>query len=93
MKIPIDLFDDTKQISIVIIIIIKFYYLFVLSVQQLYIVTVVMDSCSLFFYLQDYITRRLQQERDQIEEDERLIRQYREETEKMRTEIEQLKST
>jgi len=43
--------------------------------------------------VQDYITRRLQAEHDQIEEDERLVRQYREETQKMRSEIEQLKST
>jgi len=43
--------------------------------------------------VQDYITRRLQAEHDQIEEDERLVRQYREETEKMRSEIDQLKTT
>ena len=42
--------------------------------------------------MQDYITRRLQQENDQISEDERLIRQYREETEKMRNQIEELKT-
>ena len=42
--------------------------------------------------LKDYITRRLQQERDQIEEDERLVRQYREDTERMRNQIEQLKT-
>jgi len=43
--------------------------------------------------VQDYITRRLQTEHDQIEEDERLVRQYRDETQKMRSQIEQLKTT
>ena len=43
--------------------------------------------------VQDYITRRLQAEHDQIEEDERLVRQYRDETQKMRSHIEQLKTT
>ena len=43
--------------------------------------------------VQDYITRRLQSEHDQIEEDERLVRQYRDETQKMRGHIEQLKTT
>lgn len=42
--------------------------------------------------MQDYIVRRLQLERDEIEENERLIRQYREDTEKMRNQIEQLKT-
>lgn len=42
--------------------------------------------------IQDYIVRRLQLERDEIEENERLIRQYREDTEKMRNQIEQLKT-
>ncbi len=41
---------------------------------------------------QDYITRRLQQENDQISEDDRLIRQYREETERMRNQIDELKT-
>ena len=44
------------------------------------------------FMLQDYIVRRLQQENDQIAEDERLIRQYRDETEKMKSQIEELQT-
>lgn len=42
--------------------------------------------------MQDYIVRHLQRERDEIEENERLILKYREDTEKMRNEIEQLKT-
>eukprot|EP00163_Fabomonas_tropica_P014545 TRINITY_DN2645_c0_g1_i7.p3 TRINITY_DN2645_c0_g1~~TRINITY_DN2645_c0_g1_i7.p3 ORF type:complete len:165 (-),score=46.28 TRINITY_DN2645_c0_g1_i7:1977-2471(-) len=40
--------------------------------------------------IKDYITGRLQQEQQLIEEDHRLIRTYREETDKMRREIEEL---
>lgn len=45
------------------------------------------------FHLQDYIIRRLQMENDQIAEDERLIKQYREDTDKKRAQIEELKTT
>ena len=41
---------------------------------------------------QDYITRRLEQQSDLIKEDERLIQQYRDDTEKMRSHIEELKT-
>ena len=41
---------------------------------------------------QDYIIRRLQQENDQIAEDERLVKQYRDETEKMRIQMEEMKT-
>ena len=46
-----------------------------------------------YFIEQDYIIRRLQLENDQITEDERLIKQYREDTEKKRDQIEELKTT
>ncbi len=49
-------------------------------------------TIDVYLFTQDYITRRLQQENDQVQEDERLIRQYREETEKMRNQIEELKT-
>ncbi|KAG8192364.1 hypothetical protein JTE90_029095 [Oedothorax gibbosus] len=40
--------------------------------------------------IKDYIIRYLQKENEQIAEDERLIKQYREETEKMRNQMEEL---
>uniref|UniRef100_A0A2C9MAP2 Vacuolar protein sorting-associated protein 11 homolog n=1 Tax=Biomphalaria glabrata TaxID=6526 RepID=A0A2C9MAP2_BIOGL len=43
--------------------------------------------------VKDYIVRHLQLENDQIAEDERLIKQYREDTEKKRTKIEELKTS
>lgn len=42
--------------------------------------------------IKDYIIRYLQKENDQIAEDERLIKQYREETEKMRNQMEELRT-
>ncbi|XP_015915607.2 vacuolar protein sorting-associated protein 11 homolog [Parasteatoda tepidariorum] len=42
--------------------------------------------------IKDYIIRYLQKENEQISEDERLIKQYREETEKMRNQMEELKT-
>lgn len=49
-------------------------------------------SCIISLF-QDYIIRRLQMENDQIAEDERLIKQYREDTDKKRAQIEELKTT
>ena len=43
--------------------------------------------------IRDYIVRRLQQDNEQVFDDERLVRQYREETEKMRAQIEELKTS
>lgn len=43
--------------------------------------------------IKDYIVRHLQSEQDEIDENEKLIHQYREDTEKMRSEIEQLKTS
>ncbi|KAJ8321881.1 hypothetical protein KUTeg_000352 [Tegillarca granosa] len=51
------------------------------------------DKKNLLPPLLDYIIRRLQLENDQIVEDERLIKQYREDTEKKRSQIEELKTT
>ena len=42
--------------------------------------------------VKDYIIRRLQQENEQIAKDERMIRKYREDTEKMRVHIDELKT-
>ena len=42
--------------------------------------------------VQDYIIRRLQAEQDRIEEDNRLIRQYKDDTARMLNEIDQLKT-
>lgn len=43
-------------------------------------------------YMQEYIVSHLQSEQDEIDENEKLIHQYREDTQKMRSEIEQLKT-
>ncbi|KAH3841675.1 vacuolar protein sorting-associated protein 11 homolog [Dreissena polymorpha] len=43
--------------------------------------------------IKNYIIRKLQTENDQIAEDERLIKQYQEDTEKKRQQIEELKTT
>ena len=43
--------------------------------------------------IKNYVIRKLQNENDQIAEDERLIRQYQEDTEKKRQQIEELKTT
>ena len=43
--------------------------------------------------IKNYIIRKLQSENDQIAEDERLIKQYQEDTEKKRMQIEELKTT
>jgi len=43
--------------------------------------------------IKDYITRALQTEQQSISEDQRLIKQYAEETEKMRGEIQELKTS
>ncbi|XP_070533237.1 vacuolar protein sorting-associated protein 11 homolog [Ptychodera flava] len=59
----------------------------------LVIQTLAHNSTATLSVVKDYIIRRLQQENDQINEDERLIKQYKEETEKMRNQIEELKSS
>ncbi|XP_077990077.1 vacuolar protein sorting-associated protein 11 homolog [Glandiceps talaboti] len=59
----------------------------------LVIQTLAHNSTATLSVVKDYIIRRLQQENDQISEDDRLIRQYKEETEKMRNQIEELKSS
>lgn len=43
--------------------------------------------------IKDYMIRHLQQENSRIADDERLIKQYQEETEKMRTQIEEIKTS
>ncbi|WAR00818.1 VPS11-like protein [Mya arenaria] len=43
--------------------------------------------------IKNYVIRKLQSETDQITEDERLIKQYQEDTEKKRQQIEELKTT
>ncbi|XP_005091075.1 vacuolar protein sorting-associated protein 11 homolog isoform X1 [Aplysia californica] len=51
------------------------------------------NSTATLSVVKDYIVRRLQMENDQIAEDERLIKQYREDTEKKRSKIEELKTS
>ncbi|XP_069106820.1 vacuolar protein sorting-associated protein 11 homolog isoform X1 [Argopecten irradians] len=51
------------------------------------------NSTATLSVVKDYIIRRLQLENDQIAEDERLIKQYREDTEKKRAQIEEMKTT
>eukprot|EP00794_Sanderia_malayensis_P012216 gene12216-13473_t len=50
------------------------------------------NSTATLAVIKDYIVRRLQDENEQIAKDERLIRQYRDDTEKMRNQIEELKT-
>ncbi|XP_041361621.1 vacuolar protein sorting-associated protein 11 homolog [Gigantopelta aegis] len=59
----------------------------------LVIQTLAHNSTATLSVVKDYIIRRLQLENDQIAEDERLITQYREDTEKKRAQIEELKTS
>nr|XP_006822187.1 PREDICTED: vacuolar protein sorting-associated protein 11 homolog [Saccoglossus kowalevskii] len=59
----------------------------------LVIQTLAHNSTATLSVVKDYIVRRLQLENDQIAEDERLIKQYKDETQKMRSQIEELKSS
>jgi hypothetical protein len=59
----------------------------------LVIQTLAHNSTATLAVVKDYVIQRLRQEREQISEDERLVNQYHEETEKMRTQIEQLRTT
>ncbi|XP_064597137.1 vacuolar protein sorting-associated protein 11 homolog [Liolophura sinensis] len=59
----------------------------------LVIQTLAHNSTATLSVVKDYIIRRLQMENDQISEDERLIRQYREDTERTRAQIEELKTS
>lgn len=54
--------------------------------------TLAHNSTATLGVIKDYIVRRLQQENEQIAKDERMIRKYREDTEKMRGQIEELKT-
>lgn len=58
----------------------------------LVIETLAHNSTATLGVVKDYIIRRLQQENEQIAKDERMIRKYREDTEKMKTQIEELKT-
>lgn len=55
--------------------------------------TLAHNSTATLSVVKDYIIKRIQQEDEQIAQDERLIRQYREETEKMRSQIKDLKTS
>ncbi|XP_071958560.1 vacuolar protein sorting-associated protein 11 homolog isoform X2 [Antedon mediterranea] len=59
----------------------------------LVIQTLAHNSTATLSVVKDYIIRRLQLENDQIHEDERLIQQYQQETEKMKGQIEDLKTS
>lgn len=58
----------------------------------LVIETLAHNSTTTLGVVKDYVIKRLQQENEQIAKDERMIRKYREDTDKMRTQIEELKS-
>ncbi|XP_074656340.1 vacuolar protein sorting-associated protein 11 homolog [Tubulanus polymorphus] len=55
--------------------------------------TLANNSTATLAVIKDYITRRMQLENDQISEDERLIKQYKTETEKMRKQIEEINTS
>ncbi|XP_041030262.1 vacuolar protein sorting-associated protein 11 homolog isoform X2 [Carcharodon carcharias] len=55
--------------------------------------TLAHNSTATLSVIKDYLINKLQQESDHIAEDERKIKQYREETKKIREEIEELKSS
>lgn len=59
----------------------------------LVIQTLAHSSTATLSVIKSYVIRKLQSENDQITEDERLIKQYREDTEKKRQQIEELKTT
>ncbi|XP_050409252.1 vacuolar protein sorting-associated protein 11 homolog [Patella vulgata] len=59
----------------------------------LVIQTLAHNSTATLSVVKDYIIRRLQHENDQITEDERLIKQYRDDTDKKRVQIEELKTS
>jgi len=54
--------------------------------------TLAHNSTATLAVVKDYIIRRLQDENEQIAKDERMIHQYQEDTEKMRNQIEELKT-
>eukprot|EP00795_Rhopilema_esculentum_P008547 gene8547-14548_t len=54
--------------------------------------TLAHNSTATLAVVKDYIVRRLQDENEQMAKDERMIRQYQEDTEKMRNQIEELKT-
>ena len=58
----------------------------------LVIQTLAHSSTATLSVIKNYIIRKLQSENDQISEDERLIKQYQEDTEKKRQQIEELKT-
>jgi len=59
----------------------------------LVIQTLAHSSTATLSVIKNYVIRKLQSETDQIAEDERLIKQYREDTEKKRHQIDELKTT
>lgn len=54
--------------------------------------TLAHNSTATLSVIKDYLINKLQRESQQIEEDERKIRQYREETAHLRSEIQELKT-
>ncbi|XP_062520596.1 vacuolar protein sorting-associated protein 11 homolog [Corticium candelabrum] len=55
--------------------------------------TLARNSTCTLAVVKDYVSRCLQRENQQIAEDEQLIKEYRENTEKMRTQLEQMKTS
>ena len=54
--------------------------------------TLAHNSTATLSVIKDYLVNKLQRESQQIEDDERKIRQYREETAHLRSEIQELKT-
>lgn len=54
--------------------------------------TLAHNSTATLSVIKDYLINKLQRESQQIEDDERKIRQYREETAHLRSEIQELKT-
>jgi hypothetical protein len=55
--------------------------------------TLARNSTCTLAVVKDYVSRCLQKENEQIAEDERMIKEYRENTDKMRSQIEQMKTS
>lgn len=70
---------------IIVIVIYSFISLFFTVVQ-----TLAHNSTATLSVIKDYLINKLQRESKQIEEDERKIQQYREETAHLRAEIQEL---
>lgn len=67
-------------------------FFFFFSLSATVVQTLAHNSTATLSVIKDYLINKLQRESQQIEEDERKIRQYREETALLRSEIQDLKT-